>query len=264
MADAVGAITLANDPIINIDALVRQALRELYDTLIADGVLPPDYVNQMFWQITYTPLLQVVNDTYKELQQFADLKLQMQTNASVFAAFKSHKQSNDLAKLLLNDNGEIRSFYEFRKATVDIVKEYNVTWLQAEYDVAQRSARMAANWVTFQKSADVYPNLEYKPSRAATPREAHKPFYGIVLPIDHPWWDTHFPPNGWRCKCTVRPSRKAVTEQPTGGAVEKGFDFNPGKQKQLFANSHPYYEVATAQVQNSITEQAIQLHSDTV
>lgn len=26
---------------------------------------------------------------------------------------------------------------------------------------------------------------------------------GIILPWDHPFWDTHFPPNDWGCRCTV-------------------------------------------------------------
>lgn len=25
----------------------------------------------------------------------------------------------------------------------------------------------------------------------------------LTLRHDHPFWDTHFPPNGWGCKCRV-------------------------------------------------------------
>ena len=26
---------------------------------------------------------------------------------------------------------------------------------------------------------------------------------GLVLSADDPWWRTHYPPNGWGCKCYV-------------------------------------------------------------
>ena len=26
----------------------------------------------------------------------------------------------------------------------------------------------------------------------------------VVLPVDHPWWATHYPPNGWGCRCGTR------------------------------------------------------------
>ena len=28
--------------------------------------------------------------------------------------------------------------------------------------------------------------------------------HGIILPYNDPWWDTHFPPNDWGCRCTVQ------------------------------------------------------------
>lgn len=37
------------------------------------------------------------------------------------------------------------------------------------------------------------------------PREEHLAWNGLVLRADDPWWDTHFPPNGWGCQCSVRP-----------------------------------------------------------
>jgi hypothetical protein len=39
-------------------------------------------------------------------------------------------------------------------------------------------------------------------------REDHQSWDGLILPKDDPFWDSHFPPNGWGCKCHTR----AVTE----------------------------------------------------
>lgn len=36
------------------------------------------------------------------------------------------------------------------------------------------------------------------------PRELHLSWDGLVLAKDDPFWETHFPPNGWGCQCTVR------------------------------------------------------------
>jgi hypothetical protein len=32
---------------------------------------------------------------------------------------------------------------------------------------------------------------------------AHRLWHGTILPVDDPWWETHFPPCGWNCRCTV-------------------------------------------------------------
>jgi len=36
------------------------------------------------------------------------------------------------------------------------------------------------------------------------PRPQHVAWNGLTLAKDDPWWQTHFPPNGWGCNCTVR------------------------------------------------------------
>ncbi len=34
-------------------------------------------------------------------------------------------------------------------------------------------------------------------------REQHLAWDGLVLKADDPWWDVHYPPNGWGCQCYV-------------------------------------------------------------
>lgn len=46
-----------------------------------------------------------------------------------------------------------------------------------------------------------------------TPRPMHLSWDGLVLPWDHPWWRTHYPPNGWLCTCGVRTLSKREMER---------------------------------------------------
>lgn len=46
----------------------------------------------------------------------------------------------------------------------------------------------------------VRPYFRYVPSYSANPRPEHRKWYNLVLPADDPFWETHYPPNGWGCK----------------------------------------------------------------
>jgi len=39
---------------------------------------------------------------------------------------------------------------------------------------------------------------------------------GTLLPADDPWWRTHYPPNGWGCKCRVRQVSRREAERLGG------------------------------------------------
>lgn len=54
------------------------------------------------------------------------------------------------------------------------------------------------------RRAKVAPWLEYISVRDARTREQHRAWHGTILRVTDPWWQTHMPPNGWRCRCRVR------------------------------------------------------------
>lgn len=74
--------------------------------------------------------------------------------------------------------------------------------LRTIYDTNVRMSLAAGAWQRIQRNKDVAPYLRYKSSTSEHKRPLHKLWYGVILPVDHPWWQTHFPPNGWFCKCS--------------------------------------------------------------
>jgi hypothetical protein len=67
-----------------------------------------------------------------------------------------------------------------------------------------RAARAAGQWNRIQRTKRALPYLLYVRSTAERKRPEHLAWAGIILPVDHSFWATHFPPNGWMCKCSVR------------------------------------------------------------
>ena len=76
--------------------------------------------------------------------------------------------------------------------------------LRTIYHTNLHTAYAAGQWERIQRNKKLFPYLKYIPSDAGEPRESHKRFYNLVLPVDDPFWQTHFPPNGWGCRCDVR------------------------------------------------------------
>ncbi|MEQ5870236.1 hypothetical protein J4E08_10035 [Sagittula sp. NFXS13] len=57
----------------------------------------------------------------------------------------------------------------------------------------------------------------YRHSGATEPREQHLAWDGLILPADHLFWRTHFPPNGWGCGCYVVGARSMRAALRLGG-----------------------------------------------
>lgn len=48
---------------------------------------------------------------------------------------------------------------------------------------------------------DVFTHAKYVCMMLPGSREEHKAWNGTVLPVNHPWWEKHSPPNGFGCLC---------------------------------------------------------------
>jgi SPP1 gp7 family putative phage head morphogenesis protein len=71
------------------------------------------------------------------------------------------------------------------------------------YNTNLRMAYSAGRWAQIQKVKSGRPYLRYVAVQDRRTRHLHREWHNTVLPVDDPWWDNHYPPNGWNCRCTV-------------------------------------------------------------
>ncbi len=190
----------------------------------------------------------------------AEMVEKLRHDVFVFSACKTHIELKELSARLVDENGNVSSWNRFLKEAKALGKLYNENYLQAEYIFATSSAEMAAKWVDVSKDGDRY-NLQYRTAGDDRVRDAHTALRNTTLPASDPFWDSYYPPNGWRCRCTavqvlkdkyptdnsaekIRLADKVTTQIDSKGR-DRGamFRFNPGKQQVIFPPNHPYRKV---------------------
>lgn len=149
----------------------------------------------------------------------------LKRNTTQFSAVKGYYYTQELKGTSKEVHSEIIARYE-RQTDV-------------EDNLTVNTARGVKRWLEFKKSEDIYPNLEYMPTRSANPRQSHRAYYGIVRPMNDPIWSNLYPPNGFECKCWVR----QTDAQPTIEDIEpinlpSGVSGNAAIDKVIFSPNH--------------------------
>jgi len=167
-------------------------------------------------------------------------------NVYQFAAAKNYQNLKDITTALKDNDGNIRSFKEFREAAGKISYQYNTDWLNTEYNTAIGCGQMAGRWVDFQKNADSMPYLQYVTAGDDRVREEHAVLDGVIKRIDDPFWDIYYPPNGYNCRCDViqlpGDAQETDTEEINKPVINTLFRTNTAKHGLIFPEKHPYFK----------------------
>lgn len=175
-----------------------------------------------------------------------------------FSAAKNYQQMRDLTLSLKDEKGKRREFVDFEETARKICDKYNRTWLRSEYDFAVAASQTAARWTEFKKDAGVIPNLEYQTVGDDNVRDEHQLLDGVIRPLKDVFWDTHYPPNGWGCRCEAIQSLKGVGNITKTGDIPNIqiptlFKTNLAKTGLIYPKNHPYYTgVPKAEIRKAI------------
>lgn len=187
-----------------------------------------------------------------------NLLAELRQNIYMFSGAKTFQQTLDMSSELIGDDGNFRSFDDFKEVAGGIFDKYNEDWLETEYNTAIGQARSASKWVDIEKNKETFPLLKYVAVGDEHTCEICLPLDGIVARADDDFWDENMPLNHFNCECTVEQLEEEEATPTDDGVVddlversqtEKNpmFNMNPGKSGEVFKSTgedkHAYFIV---------------------
>lgn len=94
--------------------------------------------------------------------------------------------------------------------------------LRLIYDQNLQTAYMAGHYRAMVDGAATHPYWQYVAILDSRTRPSHRAMAGRVFRYDDAAWSVAYPPNGWRCRCRVRPltGRAVASEGLTVGSAK--------------------------------------------
>lgn len=190
-------------------------------------------------------------------QTWRDIVQSAHAKAFVIAGVSNLELLTDVHGIIAEQMENGVSFSDFRKNFRQKVAEKGWVKFETEtrkyqawrtkiiYNTNMQSAFAAGKWrqIISDNSKINFPYLQYVHNyygTSKTPRAEHLAWNGVVLPVDDPFWQTHYPPNGFNCKCGVRQLTKSEGEAKLKGMYNsthadkiENFAENYGEEKAL-------------------------------
>ncbi len=169
----------------------------------------------------------------------------LKANVYQFSAAKNYQMGKELTQALIGEDGKLRSFSEFKRASFEVLNEQVTSYMAAEYNLAVAGGQMSATWQRAQENKAVLPLMQYVTVGDARVRPEHKELDGVVRPVDDSFWDMYYPPNGWNCRCdvisltdgAVTPLENIVIPEKIPAMLKT----NLAKNGLIYPENHPYY-----------------------
>ena len=249
MAPGGGEVTLGKDDDADLAGVFRGMMKAVFEQGGAE--LKVSLLGDKRVQSFIDAHAQVLDSSFDEVRMSDRMRQRLQRSDWVFSGMKAFREMGEAFPSLVDANGIRKPFEQFLRDVRKIDETYNKHYLRAEYEFAAASAEMAAKWERFMEDGDRY-NLQYRTAGDDRVRPEHAALNGVTLPPSDDFWESYYPPNGWRCRCTVVQVRKRkYPETPHDDAMALGeaalerdtkgmFRFNPGKQERVFPAYNAY------------------------
>lgn len=231
------------------DKLIRSLIQGIYDGDITKDDLPTSLyyaISDYLKKGLYKGFKPDINKSKGDIALLNELR----ENIYMFSAAKTYQQVKTMSELIIDNSGMLRSFADYKADAYEVFHEFNEVWLQTEYNTAIGMAQNAVKWNQIEAQKDVLPVLMYSAVDDENTCEICGPLDGMIAPVDDPVWDSIMPENHFGCRCLVEQMEEGKTTENKDELVEEVTDkmnptfvMNPGKDKVIFSDKHPYFDV---------------------
>jgi SPP1 gp7 family putative phage head morphogenesis protein len=179
---------------------------------------------------------------------WTDLKEGMHARAFVVAGATKDELLKDLQSSIQRAIDDGTGLAQFRKDFKQIVAKHGWSYTgdssrkgrawrtKVMFETNLSMARAAGRWEQIQRVKRTRPLLRYVAILDTHVRPDHRRWHGTVLPVDDEWWQTHYPPNGWNCRCTVMSLSRRMMEDFGYTESASPPQFDPVRRKDPFGD----------------------------
>lgn len=230
----------------------RRIAKMIYEDNLPDGFT----VDEDMVQLIADNLVNAIEQGFGTIADFEmgsarrTLGEQLINNAYKFSAAKTEAMQNDMRAMMVDGDGNPLSFSKFKNVVDSLNIQYNMNWIQTEWNTSTSAGMMAEKWQGYVDDADIMPYLEYITAGDDRVRAEHAELNGVIRPVDDDFWNTYYPPNDWGCRCDViqvtNPDAKPTDISAMSLAnVPDQFANNPGKTGEIFTDKNPTMSAAS-------------------
>lgn len=166
----------------------------------------------------------------------------LKKNIWKFSVAKNYNDCIRLSNLLVDKDGKIKKWNDFKHDALQVVGESN-RYLKTEYDTVVAGAMMSSKWHDIQRDKAIFPFVKFQVVSDDRTSEICKPLHEVVVKADDPFLEYYFPTNHFNCRTDVIKLRDAEitpNEELPQVDIPEAFLNNVGESGELFTEENPY------------------------
>ncbi|HLS12211.1 MAG TPA: minor capsid protein [Flavobacteriaceae bacterium] len=189
-------------------------------------------------------LIKPINDVFGQAIDYDSpdyiLRETLKKNVWDFSVAKNNQDNIRLNNLLLDDQGKLRSWSDFKHEAQKVVGTSN-RYLRTEYNTVVAGAQMSRLWQDIQKDKHLFPFVQFDVVEDKRTSDICEPLSDVIMSVDDPVLINYFPPNHFNCRTTVRRLHSGVpTENYNLPDIPKAFKNNVAVTGEIFTKENAY------------------------